>query len=227
VQVLETLSKRRETLNQREKELHFKSALLTASEERIDKKIDELKILQKGVATLLQAYRTQDDENIKSLAKIYESMKPREAARILSDLETPVLLKVITHMREMRSSAILANMATDKARDVTLALARDHKLMDDTQKQISDMRNLLGNASHAPLPKVAQAMPQGVQPGPQPGSQQGGAVLPQPLASPLAMLQTNEAALATLHNLTATQTSGATGVAPASSSTGATSSALP
>lgn len=152
VQVLETLAKRRDVLNQREREMHFKAALLTASEERINKKIEELRVLQKGVAELLKMYKTQDDENLKSLAKIYENMKPREAARILSDLEIPVLLKVITHMRELRSSAILANMETEKARDVTMALARDHKLMTETQAQLGNLR---GSAAFSKDPAAA------------------------------------------------------------------------
>lgn len=50
-------------------------------------------------------------------------MKPREAARIFEQLDMPVLLDVLEHMKELKASPILASMDPAKARQVTLSLA--------------------------------------------------------------------------------------------------------
>jgi flagellar motility protein MotE (MotC chaperone) len=58
--------------------------------------------------------------------KIYETMKPKDAARIFEQLDMPVLLGVLERMKEMKSSAILAAMDASKAKAATMALAERH-----------------------------------------------------------------------------------------------------
>ena len=60
--------------------------------------------------------------------KIYENMKPQDAAPILQQMEMDVLLEVIGRMREQKSAMVLAQMDPAKARDVTLQLAERNKL---------------------------------------------------------------------------------------------------
>ena len=51
--------------------------------------------------------------------KLYEAMKPRDAATIFNDLEMPVLLQVVDRMKEAKAAPVLAAMQPDKARDLT------------------------------------------------------------------------------------------------------------
>jgi flagellar motility protein MotE (MotC chaperone) len=60
---------------------------------------------------------------MESLVKIYESMKPKDAARIFEALELPILLDVMERMREAKSAPILAAMDPMKAKEVTSSLA--------------------------------------------------------------------------------------------------------
>jgi flagellar motility protein MotE (MotC chaperone) len=69
----------------------------------------------------------QDDGRIQSLAHMYEQMKPKEAARILEQLDVPVLLTMLSRMREMKAAPILATMDPAKAKAVTLALTEQRK----------------------------------------------------------------------------------------------------
>jgi flagellar motility protein MotE (MotC chaperone) len=55
--------------------------------------------------------------------KIYESMKPEEAARILEKMDGEVLLEVLTRMGERRLAPILAQMDPLKAQAITVAMA--------------------------------------------------------------------------------------------------------
>ena len=55
--------------------------------------------------------------------KIYENMKPKDAARIFEQLEIDVLLLIAERMREARIAPILAKMSPAKAKAITVELA--------------------------------------------------------------------------------------------------------
>ena len=115
VHVLQNLAQRREELDKRALEMNQHEALLTAAEQRIDGKIKELETLRGELQGLLQQVDGQEEERIASLVKIYETMKPREAAAILEGLEMSVALVVLERMREAKSAPILAAMDPQKA----------------------------------------------------------------------------------------------------------------
>ncbi len=47
------------------------------------------------MAGLLAQYNDKEDSKIRSLVKIYENMKAKDAARIFNEMEMPILLEVI------------------------------------------------------------------------------------------------------------------------------------
>lgn len=128
--VLQSLSKRRDELDKREQQIAQHEALLKAAEGEVDRKIAELNKLRKELVDLLNKQQSVQDERVNSLVKIYESMKPKEAARIFDTLDMDVLLAVIGKMSERKSSPILASMDPEKARIVTIKLSEQHKLPD-------------------------------------------------------------------------------------------------
>ncbi|TNE28204.1 MAG: hypothetical protein EP349_08145 [Alphaproteobacteria bacterium] len=128
IDVLQSLAKRREALEKREKELATREALLNVAEAEVDNKIAELKTLRTEIEKLLGKQTDVQENRLRSLVKIYENMKPQEAARIMNTLEMDVLLDVIGRMSERRSAPILANMTPDRARAVTIRLAEQRKL---------------------------------------------------------------------------------------------------
>ena len=123
VDVLEKLSARRQALDGREHDVELRENLLKAAEDRIDKKIAEMQALQKDVQGMLVKVDEEDDARIKSLVKIYETMKPKDAARIFEQLEMPVLLKVIQGMKDTKVSAVMEVMDSGKAKALTDAIA--------------------------------------------------------------------------------------------------------
>lgn len=125
--LLQNLSKRRDELDKREKELEIKSRVLDATEKRITDKMTEMKTMQGELSKVLVQYNEKQDGQIKSLVKIYENMKPDEAAAIMNELEMPILLDVIGKMSERKVAPVLANMNPKRARDVTQELAEKRK----------------------------------------------------------------------------------------------------
>ena len=68
--------------------------------------------------------RDRDEANWRGLVKLYESMKPRDAAAIFNDLDMPVLLQVVDRMKEIKAAPVLAAMQPDRAQQLTAELAQ-------------------------------------------------------------------------------------------------------
>ena len=128
IELLQALSERRAELDRREAEFETREALLTAAETRIEQKIAELEELQATIEELLVQHDEQEQAQLDSLVKIYETMKPKDAARIFEELEMAVLLDVVENMKERRTAPILAEMNPAKAKAVTIELAQRREL---------------------------------------------------------------------------------------------------
>ena len=126
LELLQNLSKRRAELDQRAEELDQRELLLKATEQRVQEKIDQLQKMQTQLDAELGKVDEQEDQRLQSLVRIYEAMKPQEAAAIFDKLEQPVLLQVLTRMKDKSVAAILPHLDGDKARSITMALA-EHK----------------------------------------------------------------------------------------------------
>lgn len=128
VEVLQALAQRRDALDAQEKRLSEREALLKAAEQQVDRKVGELNKLKADMERLLGQQEKAESGRIASLVKIYENMKPKEAARIFDALEMDILLDVIGGMSERKVSPVLAEMNPEKAKDVTTKLAEQRKL---------------------------------------------------------------------------------------------------
>ncbi len=126
--LLQSLSQRREELEQRAREIDEREVLLKAAEQRIEQRIGELERLQQSIEALLVEHDEQTEAQMQSLVKIYESMKPKDAARIFEELDLDVLLAVIERMKERKTAPILAQMNPQRAKTVTLELAQRREL---------------------------------------------------------------------------------------------------
>lgn len=122
--VLLELRQRRQELETREQSLFAREAVLAAAERKIAARVDELKALQTRLEALDAARKDRDEASWRGLVKVYETMKPREAATIMNDLDMAVLLAVLDRMKESKAAPILAAMQPDKARQVTAELAQ-------------------------------------------------------------------------------------------------------
>ncbi len=118
------LRQRREELDARDAALAARESMLVAAEQKLATRVAELQALQKTLEALDAARRQREDASWQGLVKVYEAMKPRDAATIFNDLDMPVLLQVVDRMKEAKAAPVLAAMLPDKARDVTTQLAQ-------------------------------------------------------------------------------------------------------
>jgi flagellar motility protein MotE (MotC chaperone) len=124
---LQKLAQRRQELDKRAAEMAQQQVLLKAAEQRIDDKIAKLQSIETDIGGLEDKRDQQEDQRLKSLVKIYETMKPADAARIFEQLDMPVLLDVLKRMREVKAAPVLAAMDPEKAKVATTALAESKR----------------------------------------------------------------------------------------------------
>jgi flagellar motility protein MotE (MotC chaperone) len=122
--VLLELRQRREELDARDAASAARESLLVAAEQKLSARVGELQALQAKLEALETARKEHEDVSWQGLVKLYEAMKPRDAATIFNDLEMPVLLQVVDRMKDAKAAPVLAAMQPDKARDLTGKLAQ-------------------------------------------------------------------------------------------------------
>jgi len=130
IDLLQQLADRREVIEARSEELTLREGLLGAAEKRIDKKILEMKGLEKTIQGLIKTHDQQEDAKMQSLVKIYENMKPKDAARIFEELDINTLLMVAERMKERKLAPVMAKMNSGKAKEMTVELSKLRKLPD-------------------------------------------------------------------------------------------------
>jgi flagellar motility protein MotE (MotC chaperone) len=128
--ILDDLAKRRQELDGREKAIVTREALLKAGEQELDRKFQEMTQLRKEIEKLLETQSEEEKARVASLVKIYENMKPKDAARIFDTLDLDILVMVLGQMSERKLSPIMAQMNPERARTVTIMLAEQKQLPD-------------------------------------------------------------------------------------------------
>ena len=124
IELLQLLSARRDELDRQSLELDQRTGMLQAAEDRIDNKIKQMRAFKATIEGLIKTYDEQQLGKVSSLVKIYENMKPKDAARIFEELEMDTLLLVAQRMKERKLAVVMASMNPLKARDVTVELSR-------------------------------------------------------------------------------------------------------
>lgn len=122
IDLLQKLSERRDALDKREREIEQREAMLKAAEKRFDEKVAELEGLKTQLRSLVDQRSKDEEERLRSLVRIYETMKPKEAAQILEKLDLDVVVGVIGRMKENKVAPILASMMPDRAKTLTALL---------------------------------------------------------------------------------------------------------
>jgi flagellar motility protein MotE (MotC chaperone) len=123
IALLENLSRRRDEIETRADALDVRENLLVATESRIDEKIDALKTLEERIDALVKKHEKAEEARINKLVVVYEKMKPKDAARIFDQIELDILLEVTGRMKEAKVAEVLAKMSSERAQELTIALA--------------------------------------------------------------------------------------------------------
>lgn len=139
--ILERLLERRQELDARARELDLRENLLKAAEKNLEAKLATLKAKETGGPRKDEA----EAARFKGLITMYETMKPKDAAKIFERLEIKVLVEVASQINPRRMSEIMALMSPEAAERLTLEFA-SRSDTDKSQKP-ADLPKIEGRAS--------------------------------------------------------------------------------
>jgi flagellar motility protein MotE (MotC chaperone) len=144
--VLESLSGRRRELDKREKQFELRQQLLQATEERLQKKVEEMKALEASISTLRQEQEDKKKDDLRNLIQMYESMKAKDAARIFDRLDIDILLKVAKQMKPRKMADIMGRMSPEASERLTVALVTGRKDEEAAAPPVStELPKIMGN----------------------------------------------------------------------------------
>jgi flagellar motility protein MotE (MotC chaperone) len=121
--ILERLQQRRLELERRARELDMRENMLKEAEARLKARMNELKEQESRNGGSALKRQDSDAARFKSLAAMYENMKPKDAARIFDRLDIKVLVDMASLINPRRMSDILAQMSPEAAERLTNELA--------------------------------------------------------------------------------------------------------
>ncbi len=138
-ELLAAVAAEHEALVARKAKLDEREAELDLARASVLKQNGELTRLREDVEALLEQAKGAEAADVTRLVKIYEAMKPAEAAGILqaADLELAVL--VIAAMAERNAGPIMAAMAADRANAVSRILLERSRLPGDQQPVVVEL----------------------------------------------------------------------------------------
>lgn len=139
LQVLQSLGTRRTQLDAREKQIASQEALIQAADAKLDGRIKQMEALKAQIQGLLDQASKGADEDTARMIKVYESMKPKDAARVLETMRDDVRLPIVAKMKERNLAAILAQMTPAGAKELTEKLAMRMKQSEDIQSKLNQM----------------------------------------------------------------------------------------
>lgn len=125
--ILQSLRKRRTQLAEQEEALQLRENLIEAAEGRLESRIEQLEALEARLKAATEAELGARKEELRGLVTMYETMKPKEAARIFDRLQMEILLDVVNAMNPRKMSAVLAKMNPEAAQRLTSSLARSSR----------------------------------------------------------------------------------------------------
>ena len=150
IAILGSLSERREEIEKRAQALDLREQLLTAAEKRVNDRIAELKAIEAKINSQIASNDKANDERLKSVVQMYETMKPKDAARIFGRLDMGVLIDVAKRMNPRKMAVILAAMDPVTAQDLTVELATGDHLTETPDAKIDAAKSK--QDSMVPLP---------------------------------------------------------------------------
>ncbi|WP_374434166.1 MotE family protein [Tabrizicola sp.] len=130
-ELLAAIAAEREALDARTAALDAREAEIALARATVLKQNEELTRLRTDVEALLEQARSTEEADISRLVRIYEAMKPSEAATILQDSDLELTVLVLAAMAERNAGPIMAAMSPVRASAVSRILLERSRLPGD------------------------------------------------------------------------------------------------
>ena len=84
-----------------------------------DKKSKPVKLTKEKIEKLTQQRQAEEKKRVSKLARLYNEMKPEDAAKIMENMESDIVITIFQRMDESQVSQIMANFDAGKAASIS------------------------------------------------------------------------------------------------------------
>ena len=95
---------------------------IKSEEQKVVFEKDSLKSVKQQLDMLIGQKEGIQNDRIKKLAKVYEGMRPEDAAPIISQLDDQTIVEIFLQMEDRRVARIIGLMPVDRATEITQRL---------------------------------------------------------------------------------------------------------
>lgn len=114
--VYEALRGKRLELEKKERDLARMEEDLQKQKAEIKKQLKEMQDMRREISSVLEEKVKTDEGSINKLVGVYSSMRPENAAKILTDIDEELAIKVLALMKKQSAAEILNFIEPGKAR---------------------------------------------------------------------------------------------------------------
>jgi len=105
-----------------EKEQQQKEMLLEALDKELKQRLATVEKIKDQIEKSLKQVDDQDKGKFQNTVKLYEGMKPKDAAEIMNKLDMKNLKTIVQLMNKRKASEVLGFMDKAKVRELTVAM---------------------------------------------------------------------------------------------------------
>ncbi|MRU15464.1 hypothetical protein FDP25_08485 [Roseovarius sp. A21] len=124
--VLKAIQNREKTLKQRETTLADRMQALSVAKRETDKKLRELLEAEQSLRETMAMAESASETDLGRLTKVYESMKPKQAAALFEEMDPNFAAGFLGRMRPEAAAAIMAGLTPQAAHSFSVVLAGRH-----------------------------------------------------------------------------------------------------
>jgi flagellar motility protein MotE (MotC chaperone) len=110
-------------LEKRSRSLEEQAREIADERSEVTMRLDSIKLVQTSIENLISEKEKIQEEQLKRLTKVYDTMNPEEAAAIMSQLNDRTLLFILQGMKTQNVAGVLAQLDPLRAADISSRLS--------------------------------------------------------------------------------------------------------
>jgi len=121
--MLEAFKAREDRIERQEAELRDRLQALKIADREIDQKLADLKAAEDRLRETIKVAESASKNDLDRLTKVYESMKPKQAAALFEQMDPNFAAGFLGRMRPEAAALIMAGLSPEAAHSFSVVLA--------------------------------------------------------------------------------------------------------
>ena len=119
LRMMEKIEMKAKELKKREEQVQIREAQLKTLEAEVKKDLQKIEAALEKSKELMNVSTNLREENLKSLVKIYSSMRPDDAAPLVAALDEKIAIQILSRMKSKIAGQVMGKLDTQSAKKLS------------------------------------------------------------------------------------------------------------